>query len=62
MSKETFIQYDSSLGKNFVIEKKIRGERVDAFIYPEGGNPKNHDHAIIKSNYGTYIDRGVCKK
>lgn len=61
MSKEIFIQHDSSLGKNFVIEKKVRGENVDAFIYPEGGSPGNHDHAIIRPNFGKYIDRDVCK-
>ena len=61
MSKEIFIQHDSFSGKNFVIEKKTTGKRIDAYVYPEGSNPAKHDHLIIDGKFVKYMDRGRCK-
>ena len=57
MSKETFIQHNSFDGKNYIVEKKVRGERTDVFVYPEGGNSQNHDHHIITPNNSININR-----
>lgn len=62
MSKEEWIQHDSYLGKDFKIEKKVKGDRTDIFVSKDGDKNGVHDHGIITPNFTKYIDRGTSKK
>ena len=60
MEKENWLQHDSYLGKNFLIEKKVWDGRIDFFVSKEG-DKSVHDHGIISPDFTKYIDRGVSE-